>query len=349
MKNKFKGQIITILTLAFFLTLMHMPMALSASAAEITLKLAEVSPPGGMRPETSRWMAKEIEKRTNGKVKVEIYWGGSLVGLKEALRSIQAGVADMCAVAQSYFSKELPLSLFSWNSNYHPTDLVRLGRAYWKLYEEIPAFQKELKKYNQRMFTVWPYEAYNIQSTKPIRLLKDLKGMKIRGVGKHTAILKAAGAVPVSVPSVEMYEAIEKGILDGATCNTECFDRYHTYESAKYATYGLNLPMYSVLFTINLETWNKLSPDIQKIMIDIGKENSDRFGKSSMEKRDDICNKWKSKYGVEIINLPASDRDALFSLPEIVSIKENWIKDMEKKGLPGKLVIDRYFKYTGGK
>lgn len=312
----------------------------------ITLKYAEISPQAEIgRQSTSAWMCEEIEKRTNGRVKMEMYWGGTLVEAKTALYLLQKGVCDLTVTPQGWYPVQLSLSMLPAFSSW-PADIIKNGQDCFKLYDEFPELQEVYKRFNARMFTMWPYEGYEIISTKPIRNLADLKGMKICFTALE-AFAEAAGVVNVPVLSVDAYTGLQRGIIDGFCCNLDAFTRYKHYEVAKYLTQGLSFPKYCIEGVINLDTWNELPTDIQKIIIEVGKENSDLYAQMQLDARTEALELYKSE-GVEIIQFPGEDKDEWFSRPEVLGLRNEWLSMVEKQGwMCGPDLMARWLEYCG--
>ena len=100
--------------------------------------------------------------------------------------------------------------------------------------------------------------------------LEDLKGLKLRVAGwGPTNFLKAVGGNPISITPPEMYDAIQKGVLDGMIFDWQGIKSSRLYEGLNYATpyTVVNVPQG---FIMNNRTWNSLSPDIQEVFTEMG-------------------------------------------------------------------------------
>ncbi|WP_326646956.1 TRAP transporter substrate-binding protein DctP [Streptosporangium sp. NBC_01755] len=155
---------------------------------------------------------KLVEEKTNGRVKVQLYEGGTLGTFNSVLTDLQGGLYDVGMVVPSYFmnSKMYPLSILTLAFAYpDPATGGKIGAEF---------FQKNADKVKidgVRNLGVAVSDSYVFFSTKPIKTLTDIKGMKIRAQGAADAeIVKAWGGVPVNVPVQESYEALQKGVVE---------------------------------------------------------------------------------------------------------------------------------------
>ena len=121
-----------------------------AGAATLTLRWAHPSVASGMEKQWLGWYVKELEKRTEGRVKVQIFWGGSLVKITEMAEATKSGLADVGWVSVSYHKGYGTLNGVSSSSQLFAIldDPVELTKRWIKLYDAVPAFVEEYKKSN---------------------------------------------------------------------------------------------------------------------------------------------------------------------------------------------------------
>ncbi|MCF8062642.1 MAG: TRAP transporter substrate-binding protein DctP, partial [Deltaproteobacteria bacterium] len=183
-----------------------------------TIRLAEfyAAPPGGGGlPKAGSWWAQEVEKRTNGRVKVEIGWSQAFGTVAEMPDLVRTGAVQMAALAPGYYAKQMPL----WNVlsampfvTYDPEVTCRVT---WELYDTFPAMKEELVKNNVKMLYVGVLNPYKFLSKKAIRSLDDMKGLKIRSWGTMLPwAMKTVDAVPVSISVADAYDAFSRGTID---------------------------------------------------------------------------------------------------------------------------------------
>ena len=181
-----------------------------------TLKISHQFPggtinEGDFRDRMTRMFAAEVEKRSKGGLKFEIYPGSSLMKTNAQFSAMRKGALDLSLVPLSYAGGEVP----EVNIGLMPGLVTSYEQAYgWKNAE----VGKELSRilYEKGIVLVsWIWQAGGVASrTKPVIDPEDAKGMKIRGGSREMdLILKAAGAAVVSLPSNEIYAAMQLSLI----------------------------------------------------------------------------------------------------------------------------------------
>jgi TRAP-type transport system periplasmic protein len=263
MKRKV-GFVLAGIFLAAVLTIAWMPA--SVAAEPIKLKYANF-PPSITFPciQMERWK-KEVEKRTNGKITIQTFPGGTLLGAKGMMDGVIAGTSDIGCLCMAYQpgrfkitnSVSLPLGI--------PNSKVG-SMVLWDIY----------KKYNPKAFakvkvlTMFTTAPSNIMSKKPLRTLQDIKGFDLRASGGAAQILKAWGANAVGMKMPETPAALQKGTVKGLFTSLEVMKDFRFAELCKYVTMT-EAAVYPFAVVMNMDTWNKLPKDVQKVIDDLSVE-----------------------------------------------------------------------------
>ena len=245
----------------------------TAGAQAITLKMAHQWPQdeSDYVVATGTKFAKEVERRSNGQIKINIFPAESLVKAGATHTALKSGAVDLAIYPYIYASGAIPemnLTLLPgvWKSH---DDVYR--------FRESPAWKQLEGKAEQYGFKTltWIQISGGVASTrKPIIGPADVAGAKARVAGKMMeAAMQKAGASTVSVTSPETYNAMQLGVLDTVWTSSSTFGSLRLYEVAKYYTSPEKL---SIFFTIepiciSMKTWNRLTPAQQKILADVGK------------------------------------------------------------------------------
>ena len=240
-------------------------------AAEIELSYNDVWPmefPGAKAQK--EWVDK-VESRSNGRVKIKFYPGGKLYGYTPSERAVASGAVDITqfGMMQMGFICEavvLPSLFDSWSqakqfAEQGGTEILRKGLEANKVIN---------------LFAI-PSASITIISTKPIRTMEDFKGLKMRAPSPRLIdFLGKLGASNVHVTTGEVYQALQLGVIDGVASTTNTFLLRKWHEPAKYFlnTVLALQPHYAIM---NLDKWNKLPKDIQKLFLDTGKEIEDEL------------------------------------------------------------------------
>jgi len=216
-------------------------------------------------------LAKMVEEKTNGKVKIEIYPAGQLYRMDGIRKAVMAGTVDMGVTYEGTWTGPIPLVDFFIVpfvlNNYKEVQKAWAGKIGEKLREEM-------EKNGVKALGFGAYgESFSITNIKrALKRPEDFKGLKIR---THEPVaaesVKALGASPVFMSSAEVYTALQKGTVDGATSGPTTIVQRKWYELTKYST--ITFSVYSVWpVMINLKVWNGLPKEIQKVLEEAGKD-----------------------------------------------------------------------------
>jgi TRAP-type C4-dicarboxylate transport system substrate-binding protein len=328
MKRKI-GFVLAGVFLATLLTITLMPA--TATAGPIKLTYANF-PPAPTFPcvQMERWK-KEVEKLTNGAVAVQTFPGGTLLDAKGMMDGVIAGTADIGCLCMAY----QPGRFLVTNATSLPLGLPssKVGSlTLWDLYKKYKpeAFAKV------KVLTMFTTAPANIMSKIPIKNLEELKGVPLRASGGAAQILKAWGANPVGMPMPATPEALQKGVVKGLFSSLEVMKDFKFAELCKYVTMT-QVPVYPFAVVMNMDKWNALPKDVQKVLDDLGTEQSTWTG-AYMDKHVESAMRWsKTKEGVKVFRLPKKEKAKWDKLLEPMT--DNWIKDAEAKGLPAKAII----------
>ncbi len=316
---------------AVFVLIVSMSLALSAYAADKATKLilTTVYNKDDMRGEVATYWAQLVEKKTNGRVKVELHYSGELVGGKEAFGATASGTADLCLLSSSYFTGEVPtVELFELPL---PPPEVSMD-DYWNAWKNNRDFFKaKVAKQGCVALMAFPTGTFDeLISRTPIHTAADLKGKKIRVAGGKVlpASVQAFGAASASISAAEIYPALQNGTVDAAVTLDETYVSNSLYEVAPYVT---KCRWYSAMYFLlmNPDSWNKLGPELQKIITDCSMEAEVWGGKHSYEAAVEAMKDAKAK--AKEYFLLGKDEEAKWS--QIAHpVWDNWAKRMGSDG-----------------
>lgn len=328
MRKKY-SLVLSVMFMAALTALVFTPV--SAKAETIELSYANF-PPAPTFPcvQMERWKA-EVEKRTNGKVKVKTYPGGTLLGAKEMMDGVINGQADIGNLCQAYQPGRFVLS----NAAALPLGIPnsRVGSlVLWELYNKY-----KFKPFSQvKVLTMFTTAPSNIMSKVAIRKLEDIQGVSLRASGGANVILKAWGANGVGMPMSDTPESLQKGVIQGLFSSLEVLKDFKFAESCKYATMT-DTVIYPFAVVMNMDKWNSLPDDVKKVFEDLGKEQAEWTG-NYMDNHVKKAVAWsKKEQGVEFIELSAEEKAKWDA--KIKFITDEWVKKAKAKGLPAEEII----------
>jgi TRAP-type C4-dicarboxylate transport system substrate-binding protein len=279
----------------------------SAWAQGSTLKISHQFPggtitEGDFRDRLTRMFAAEVEKRSKGALKFEIYPGSSLMKTNAQFSAMRKGALDMSLVPLSYAGGEVP----EVNIGLMPGLVTSYEQGYsWKNAE----VGKELARLlGEKGIVVvsWIWQAGGMASrTKPVIDPEDAKGMKIRGGSREMdLILKAAGAAVVSLPSNEIYAAMQTGAMEAALTSSTSLISFRLEEVSKALTTG-RAGAYWFMFEplmMSKAVFDRLPKDQQATIMAVGAE-LEAFARKSAEADDQQVAAVYQKAGAKIADL----------------------------------------------
>ncbi len=302
-----------------------------ATAAPITLTYANF-PPASTFPcvQMERW-SREVEKRTNGQVKINTFPGGTLLAAKNIFDGVISGTADIGNFAMSYQPGRFPVS----EAADLPLGLPSARVASLVLTDLIEKHQpKEFEKV--KILTLFTCPPADFMTSKPVRTLKDLKGMELRVSGTGVDVVKNLGGIPIAMPQSETPEAIQKGIVKGIVSSMEVLKDMNY---AAYCPYATDTSLFIVSFAVvmNREKWNALPANVKKVMDDLRVEQAEWTGKYVDSHVSEALSWSKQKYNHQVIELPAADKAEIKKL--VRPMIDAYVKKVGAQGLPGAEII----------
>jgi len=272
---------------------------------------------------------KEIEQRTNGRVKFTFFHAGTLAPADQIYDSVVKGISDIGMSCFTYTRGKFPLtSVIDLPLGLQDgVTATKMANAYVKKF--MPKELDEVK-----ILYVHAHGPGLVHMTKkPVNNLEDLKGMKIRSTGLASKIVLALGAAPVGTTMPETYDALRTGIAEGAMAPIQALKGFRWGEVISYTilNYGSS---YSTGFFVamNKAKFNALPPDIQKIFEQASEEWSAKTG-ALWDSTDQDGIKFITEKGVKMITL-SKEEDARWAAA-VKPLLNAYVEEMKTKGLPG--------------
>jgi TRAP-type mannitol/chloroaromatic compound transport system substrate-binding protein len=211
-------------------------------------------------------LCKRVSAASNGRLEIQPFAAGSVVGVFETLDAVSAGVLDAQSTAPVYWAgKDAGFSVIgdlNW-AYQHPWQAEA-----WYLHKGgLDLLRDAYAKFNVHCVGVswWGQEA--LVSKKPLKAVEDFKALKVRTPqGMFAEIITKLGASVVVVPGGEVYSALDKGVVDAADWATESMNyRMGFFEVAKNSVrIGHSMPVQD--FAVNRAKWNALPADLKALV-----------------------------------------------------------------------------------
>ena len=257
---------------------------------------------GDFRDQLARKFAAEVERRTGGSLKIEVYPGSSLMKTKSQFGALRKGVLDMSVLPLAYGGGEVPEVTL--------TLMPALVQSYeqglrWKTAPIGAELNKILESKGIKIVT-WVWQAGGIASRgKPIVNPEDAKGLKIRGGDKTMdQMIQGAGGAATNLPSSEIYSAMSTGVLDAAMTSSTSLISYRLNEVSKSVTTARDKSFWFMFepLLISMSTWNTLTPAQQKVIMEVG-ASLEPFAVAGAKADDKRLAEVYEKAGVKVVDM----------------------------------------------
>jgi len=293
----------------------------------IALKFANFFPPDNKISIAMDEWCKEVEKRTNGRVKVTQFTGGTLSPPTQTFQAVIKGVADMGLSFASYTMGRFPLSEvvdlpLGYRNGYIAT---RLANEYYQKFKP-----KEFDDVRVMFLTSSP--PHMLFAKKQVSNLDNLKGLKVRSTGTSAKVVQALGGLPVAMPMSDAYDALSKGVAQGIICPYEPMKGFRLAEVISHSTEYGSAYVNMNYIVMNKEKWNSIPQDQQRIIEKINIEWIEKMGKLW----DELDKEGKDvfiKRGGKVTVLSKEENEKWFK--RVRPILDEYINNMKSKGLPG--------------
>jgi len=272
--------------------------------------------------------AQEIEKRTNGAVKITMFPGGTLTPADKCYDGVVNGLSDIGMSVMGYTRGRFPLSEvidlpLGYKNGLAATQLINL------YYEKFKP--KELD--DVKVLYLHAHGPGILHTKKPVTNLEELKGMKIVCHGLSAKVVGALGATPVAMPMPERYDALQKGVAEGGVNPIESLKGWKLGEVIKSTTENFGSAYSTGFFVVmNKDKWASLQPDIQKTIDQVSKEWVMKTG-NGWDEMDKEGREFTLSKGNQIISLP-KEEDAKWA-KLVQPILDDYVANMKTKNLPG--------------
>lgn len=314
-------------------------MPFAAQAQEVVLKVSHFLPPVSPTHTIITSWCDKIAAESQGKMKCQIYPAMQLGGTPpQLLNQVRDGVADIVWTLPGYTPGRFPTSEV-FELPFVTTTHEASSRAMWDF----------VQKHSMNEFAGMKPIAILVNgpnvlhfSTKEVKTLDDLKGMKVRAPSRlGIKLLASLGATPVGMPLPQMAESLSKGVIEGALIPWEVVPATKTHELTKFhaeASGEYAMTTATMIFVMNQKKYDSLSPELKKVIDDnSGRETSAwvsaQYKGAGAGGREAAVSRGNTVYQIAPAEI-TKWRDA--SKP----VAEEWVKEISAKGVNGQQLLD---------
>ncbi|HMN79516.1 MAG TPA: TRAP transporter substrate-binding protein DctP [Burkholderiaceae bacterium] len=282
------------------------------------------------------WLQEFLERKSGGRVKVEIFPASQLGDFRQMLEQVQLGTLEMTQTTVGGIASFFPEIQVTDLPYLMPSDEVaeRVARG--------PFFDKVREEVLRRMRTVRLIAVANsgnwrsFFTTKPVKSPAELKGLKIRSIDSplHIEFMKALGINPTPVPWGELYTAASTGVVDGTNNSAADVMRFKLGEVMKHVILDEHM-LLTGFFWINDNWLKKLPPDLQDLVVD-GVRQAASIQARFNEQVESTYRTQFVKAGGTVVTVKKEQRADFFKARDaarswfIKQYGETWVKDYEQ-------------------
>lgn len=255
--------------------------------------------------------AEEVEKRTGGRIKAQVFPAGQLGKLPRQLEGLQFGTQEILICPPGF--------LAGINPAFQVTDAPGFFRDmdYAHAVVTEPKFREMFanlaKSKGIQGITLWVYGPTVVTTIKPARTLSDLNGLKVRILASELeqATVEAMGMSGIPMDFTETLQAFQTGTIDAVRTSMVVMGGMKFQNTAKFVVKENTGMIFSGIWASR--SWlESLPPDLRKIVLDVGRE-MDQFATDNAKKYEASVQKTWTDAGVTISDVPADQKAALFA------------------------------------
>lgn len=288
-------RIVKIAVLLLVAWLLPLSAVRSAQARSTKIQISIPFPAGDERTQAYQYWADQVKERTQGRVVPTLFPGGSLMPLPQHFVALSQGSLDMGMLVSAYIDQSVPEIVILSVSGAFPPDpegIVKTQKAI------APVMRKILEK-NNILYLFGTYEGEAVINTRkgigPLKTLDGVKGIKLRDFGPWTGeVVRRLGGSPTTLPLGEFSMALQRGTVDGAFYYWLTADALKIGEVAPYILY-LGKSASWVFCGMNMDLYKSLSPEDQKIVLEVADDAAAYSAKVGAKKREAFLDPAKNK------------------------------------------------------
>jgi TRAP-type C4-dicarboxylate transport system substrate-binding protein len=227
-------------------------------------------------PLQEQW-GKEIMARSEGRVVITYYPGGSLLTAPKVPDGLEQGIADIAFSHIGYNRGRFPVTEALDLPMGYPTGWVgsHVATDFYNKFK--PA---EWDSLHVLLFNAGCTAGLMLHNTK-VTKLEDLKGKTLRGAGEVGDAIAALGATPRDIPMVEMYDSVSKGVVDGTLVGIETLKTFKMADVCKYTAFVWQVGnMYTFYLAMNKDKWDAMPKNIQDIFTEVSEEYAEKWAET---------------------------------------------------------------------
>lgn len=311
----------------------------ASMAQDVTLNLHQFLPAQANVPKLilDPW-ADSVEEASGGRIKIDRYPSMQLGGRPpELMDQAVDGIADIVWTVVGYTPGRFPRTEV-FEMPFMMTNAKAASRAYWEMFE---THMKDTEFKDVKILGTWVHGPGMIHTNKEVKTPADMSGLKIRG-GSRTVntFLDKLGATPVGMPVPAVTEGLSKGVIDGTTIPWEVTAALKVPELVSNHTEFEGQALYTLTFVLamNKDRYEALPDDLKAAIDGVSGLEFSMFAGETQQNADGPARQLAVDRGNNIVTVSGADVEAWKAAA--APIYEEWVADMNSKGIDGKALLD---------
>ena len=243
-----------------------------AEVDRLTLQLGSPFPEGIYLSDIDRFFAGELARRSGGRIEIEMNFSSALGGTNEIIPLVGAGAVDLGGIITGYHFGKLPFVGLTnaVPATFESETVLDITEA---LFNQNETMQAEMERLNLQPILLRHLPQYTFICTSPVRTMADLEGKKIRSYGAYIPkMIESLGAIPVNLSMPEMYESLQRGVVDCVYWTRSLTVPYKLHEVAKYVS-DLDLgAINAVTVFTSRDNWSSWSDETKALIREVAAE-----------------------------------------------------------------------------
>ncbi len=276
--------------------------------------------------------AKEIEKKSNGRIKINMFPGGTLTKADETYNGIVSGIADIGMSCFAYTRGRFPLMEVLDLPIGYPDGMTATIAAN-ELYKKMQP--NELT--DVKVLYLHAHGPGLLHTKKPVKSMEDMKRLKVRSTGLSAKVVTALGGIPVAMPQGSTYEALQRGVVDGTFAPIESLKGWKQGEVISHTTNSVGIGYSTGMYVVmNKNKWEALPSDIKDIFTDVSKRWIKIHGEA-WDSADRQGLEYTKSLENDIIELDSDESKRW--IDAVKPILDEYVQEMKKMDLPGEKAL----------
>lgn len=299
----------------------------------LTLSYAYFAPAVSFPSVQMQEWADQLSSRTDGRVEVELYFGGSLLGAGDIYDGVSQGVVDVGLDSPAYDTNRFPFSSVI-NVPMGLEDPVASSQTFLDLLLEF-----EPEEYaDYQIITAFTTEASYFQTVDPVTSRASLRGTTLRGSAATIPVLEQLGTSPVGLPMNEVGEQLGTGVIDGYATSREVLAGFGLAESVNFVTdFPLGIAN-SFVAVMDQAKFDALPADVQNTILELREEMSQFAGTTHVTEIEEAL-VLADEQAIETVAVEPGELDAWNQI--LASQADAWVAAHAGAGFDAQAVLDR--------